>query len=332
METQKPKILVVDDEEIVLESCRRILEGQGYEAVCVLDGPEGLRLLREEDFDVVLTDLKVPDMSGLEVVEAIQEVAPGLPVIMITGYASVPTAVEAMKLWVLDYVKKPFTSEELLELVEKALSERQKQLLAQSREEALKDFQRAIHGTLNLQEVLNLITEGVVKVMECKGSTVGLMGHKRQTLRVLAAYGLSDDDLSKGPIDVQRSIGEMFSTGRHVWVADVTTDPRIQYPQEALREGIRSIRSVPILHRNRVTGALRVYNAEPREFSEDEIRFLYDFGEQVGVAIEHARSYESLVEESESMRDDLWEWYEYDAWRLGGEEKDSGEGEGTYLK
>jgi GAF domain-containing protein len=81
-----------------------------------------------------------------------------------------------------------------------------------------------------------------------------------------------------------------------------------------MREGISSILSVPLLVKNKVTGALRVYTSEPREFSEEETRFLYGFAEQVALAIENARSYEDVKDEYEALRDDLWDFFDRDGW------------------
>ena len=88
----------------------------------------------------------------------------------------------------------------------------------------------------------------------------------------------------------------------------------MQYPLEARREGIASILSVPLLVRNKVIGALRVYTFEPRQFTDEETAFLYGFAEQVALAIENARSYEDVKDEYEAMRDDLWEFMDKQGW------------------
>ncbi len=122
--SSKAKVLVIDDEQIVLKSCTRILSGERYDVQTVQTGAEGLRRLADEKFDVVLTDLKMPDMSGMEVLEKVLESYPDMIVIMITGYSTVQTAVEAMKMGAYDYVPKPFTPEELVEAVDKALDKK----------------------------------------------------------------------------------------------------------------------------------------------------------------------------------------------------------------
>jgi len=226
----------------------------------------------------------------------------------------VDSAVKAMKLGAVDYIKKPFTPEQLTELVDKVMAERRKRFERRYREDTFEEVKNAISSTLNLKEVLNLIVEGVVKVMKVKGSTLSLLDKKREKLRVYAHHGLSRDYVEKGPLDASTSLGDTLRSGKHVWVKDVSSDSRVQYVQEALREGIVSIFSVPMIVRNTVIGALRVYTSEPREFTEEDTKFLYGFAEQVASAIENARSYEDVKDEYEALRDDLWDFFDKDGY------------------
>ena len=121
----KARILVIDDEPVVCKSCSRILSEEGHEVEMALSGSQGLERIRTRSFDVVLVDLKMPDMSGMEVLKRIKEEIPEAVVLMITGYSTVKTAVEAMKLGASDYVPKPFTPDELAMVVQQALEKRQ---------------------------------------------------------------------------------------------------------------------------------------------------------------------------------------------------------------
>ncbi|VAX26585.1 hypothetical protein MNBD_NITROSPIRAE02-1307 [hydrothermal vent metagenome] len=114
------RVLVIDDEAIVRISCQRVLTPEGYEVVATSRGDEAIKLLENEHFDVVLTDLKMPDMDGIEVLKTIKERWPDIQVIIITGYGTISTAVEAIKLGAFEYVEKPFTPEDILNVVTKA--------------------------------------------------------------------------------------------------------------------------------------------------------------------------------------------------------------------
>ncbi|NPV82713.1 MAG: response regulator [Candidatus Aminicenantes bacterium] len=120
----QPRILFIDDEEIVLRSCRRIFAGSGYEIDTALSGEEGLSKALNQDFDLVVTDLKMPGIGGMEVLTRLRKSRPDTTVIIFTGYASVDTAREALKNGAFDYIPKPFTPEEIREVIKNALEVR----------------------------------------------------------------------------------------------------------------------------------------------------------------------------------------------------------------
>ena len=124
----KARILAVDDEEIILDSFRKILVLAGFSIDTVEKGSEVLGLIRRNDYDFVFTDLKMPDMDGIEVTRAVKHLRPDIDVIVVTGYASIDTAVETVRLGAVDYVQKPFTEDELLEFVKISLIKRQDKL------------------------------------------------------------------------------------------------------------------------------------------------------------------------------------------------------------
>ncbi|QQS37250.1 MAG: response regulator [Ignavibacteriales bacterium] len=125
VENPKARILCVDDEEVILGSFRKILVLDGYSVDTVETGQEALGLIQKHHYDFVFTDLKMPEMSGVDVTKSVKHMRPDIDVIIITGYASVETAVECMKYGAMDYVQKPFTEDELLEFVKKTLIKRQ---------------------------------------------------------------------------------------------------------------------------------------------------------------------------------------------------------------
>ncbi|MFC1695925.1 sigma-54-dependent transcriptional regulator [Pseudomonadota bacterium] len=132
----KGRILIVDDEPIVLRSCQRILRGEDYEIDVCGDGLSALGMINENDYDVLILDIKMPRMDGIEVLRRVKEARPDIDVIMITGLHDIGTAVQAMKLGALDYLPKPFEPEQLQMLVERAF-----------------DRQAVRQGTLNLDGV-----------------------------------------------------------------------------------------------------------------------------------------------------------------------------------
>ena len=118
---EKNKALVIDDEQIVLDSVSKILTDENYEVDMSLSGRKGLEGAIQKDYDIVLTDIRMPDIGGMRVLRDIKRAKPSLPVVIITGYATVRSAVQAMKLGAADYLEKPFTPDQLLKAVASAL-------------------------------------------------------------------------------------------------------------------------------------------------------------------------------------------------------------------
>ena len=120
----KSKILIIDDEEVVLDSCTQILKGGNHQIATAMSGDLGLKLIRDFQPDLVFLDLKMPGISGFEVLEKIREFDPTIVTLVITGYATVDSAVEAMKNGAYDFLPKPFTPDEFRLITQRGLDKR----------------------------------------------------------------------------------------------------------------------------------------------------------------------------------------------------------------
>jgi DNA-binding NtrC family response regulator len=158
---KKRKTLVIDDDEIVLKSVSKILTDENYEVDTTLSGREGIDWAIERPYDVVLTDIRMPDIGGMRVLRDIKRAKPKLQVLMITGYASVQSAVQSMKLGAADYLEKPFTPDQLLKGVALALdiaeAGRPEEQALIHKEQVLKVLDRAATDS---EFIANLLYEG----------------------------------------------------------------------------------------------------------------------------------------------------------------------------
>ena len=116
-----PKLLVVDDEEVICEGCRRIFSRQGFEVEKCSDACQGLSLAKQNDYSAILLDIKMPTMDGIAFLEALRKQKADVPVVLMTGYPSIPNAASAIRLGASDYVTKPFTPEEITQAVHRLL-------------------------------------------------------------------------------------------------------------------------------------------------------------------------------------------------------------------
>jgi DNA-binding NtrC family response regulator len=112
------KILIIDDEDVICKACKMVLSERNFICDHCLLGKQGLERALDQPYDVLLLDMKLKDMDGMEILKAVKEKKPGLYVIVITGYSTVANTVKAMKLGANDYLSKPFTDDQLIAAVE----------------------------------------------------------------------------------------------------------------------------------------------------------------------------------------------------------------------
>ncbi len=150
-----------------------------------------------------------------------------------------------------------------------------------------------INSSLEPKDVLKSIVQSTAGALGTKGCSLMLLSPDHRELRHGVDFGLSDWYVRKGPVNVDRSMAEALQ-GRSVAVLDAGHDPRVQYAPENLREGIASILSVPIRLRDEVIGVMRVYSAEPRDFSSGETEFVEAVANLGAIALENARRHDEV--------------------------------------
>jgi PAS domain S-box-containing protein len=163
--TSTARILVVDDERGIREGCRKALSSEGHQVETAEDGAAALQMVRSGAFDLLLVDVKMPGLGGISLVQRVQEIDPAIMCVMITGYATLETAIEATKSGAYDFLPKPFTPDELAAKVEKALDRRR--LLLETRrlqEEQERSLLQISVQKSRLLTVINCMQEGVLVI------------------------------------------------------------------------------------------------------------------------------------------------------------------------
>lgn len=149
-----------------------------------------------------------------------------------------------------------------------------------------KAITRAISTYDDLDLLLHHITEGICRNFGAKGCSIMLYDEREEQLFHVSTFGIGDDYLNKGPVfaDSQHCA---FATREHVFVKDFQNDPRIQYPEAALKEGFHSMLSVPIMSRSESVGIIRIYSSKPWVLHEEDIDSFCVFGAHLGLVIEY---------------------------------------------
>ncbi|MGD9055685.1 MAG: GAF domain-containing protein [Desulfobacterales bacterium] len=165
---------------------------------------------------------------------------------------------------------------------------------------------RAISTIRDPEEIILITVESVTHALNVKGCTLFLFSPKSKELKLAGSFGLSNDYLNKGPISALHSIASSLQDAQPVAIFDVTDDPRLQYPNEAQKEGIASILAVPILIGDRLIGSMRVYTTEPWEFTLNDVNFVQAVAQLAGMAIEMRRinkGFKDSIDILKTMRD-----------------------------
>jgi two-component system phosphate regulon sensor histidine kinase PhoR len=162
---QEVNILVIDDEAVIRDGCIKILKKEGWNFDTIENGRDGIELIKNKNFDILLLDLMMPGISGMEVLQEIKFHAPSIYTIIITGYATIETAIEAMKMGAFDYIPKPFTPDQLRLVVKKALGNKALILEAEYlRAEQEKGLHAIDQEKSKIRTIMNCLPNGVLVI------------------------------------------------------------------------------------------------------------------------------------------------------------------------
>ena len=168
--------------------------------------------------------------------------------------------------------------------------------------ESLMRITQAISTIRDPEEIILISVEGVTHALDVKGCALFLFTPKSDELKLAGSYGLSSEYLNKGPVSALRSIASSLQNKQPVAIFDVSDDPRIQYPEAAVKEGIASILSVPIIIGDKLTGCLRVYTGEPWEFTLNDVNFVQSIAQLFGMAWEMCRINKGLKDSIDILK------------------------------
>jgi GAF domain-containing protein len=179
--------------------------------------------------------------------------------------------------------------------------------------EAFQTIARHVNSSLDLKDVLTTLLLESVRELNVKAGSIRLLGPQRATLHLAAAYGLSASYLQKGTVEVAHSPidARVLHDARPIAITEVTQETGLQYPEEAQREGIRSVLILPLCVQGTTIGVLRLYSGQVRRFSTEELAFATAVADLGAVAIENAKLHAALKERVEALKADSNGWYRF---------------------
>ncbi|MBN9519079.1 PAS domain S-box protein [bacterium] len=298
------RLLVVDDEIELLNSLADKLAKQGYETVRFGAPQDALRALETQSFDLLLTDLMMPGMDGIALLRAARQLDPDLAAIVMTGQATVQTAVDALKTGAVDYVLKPFTISVILPALARALDARRLRLEnIQLRETvAIYELCSAIAFTLDHKTLLNKVVDAAAQQCEAEEASIMLPTEAGDELRVAAVRGEGRGHLLGERVPVNLGIAGWVA--RHhepVALAGEVADPRFVpvYPRPDIRRAI----STPMIVGGRFVGVLNVHSTRRRRpFTIGQVKALNILANTGAAALENAELHLAIRRAEENYR------------------------------
>lgn len=309
-------ILVVDDDRLAREQARDALRAAGHRVLLAAGGLQAVEQLRAEPADVVLLDLILGEGDGIELLPSLRGIDPDLPVIIVTGYGGLESAVHAMRQGAADFLRKPVQAEALREAVRRALERRRISLrnrglvlqLGRKVKEltVLHHIGETINSTLDLEQILHAIVTAARDVLAADVSALALCDGETGDLRVAVVVGAEGGALPAGPLPRGRGIlGWVAARGEAVRAAEGPADPRYD-PDVDGRLGAppRSLLAAPLKAKGRTIGVLETLNgAGPGAPSEDDLRLLTLIAAQAALAIENARLYTRVQQQLAALQE-----------------------------
>jgi putative nucleotidyltransferase with HDIG domain len=286
------RILIVDDERDITSVLSDVLGDKDYETSTAHDGLDAIAKYKEDPFDLVITDLKMPRMGGLELLKALREFNRDALVIMMTGYATVETAVDALKNGAYDYILKPFKVGALLKVVDRAFEKKRlEEENLQLREQiTLLKLCEAVSSSLSMDEVLAILVEAVQKEVDADGVELLFRPPRSRSFSRRLAVGKAAEFESIFCETAQ--IEQTFHTG-------LSLQRRGSELKHLLCDGaqdvICSALSVPLMRSGEILGVLSAYSlSEKRVFLPREEKALVVLGDRAATSVENALLYADL--------------------------------------
>ncbi|MBU1870041.1 MAG: response regulator [Candidatus Omnitrophica bacterium] len=284
------RVLVVDDEKDVVDALERGLSRRGYEVEVAFTGTEAVLKVRKSKFDVILLDVVLPDLNGVEVLEQVKKIDPEIEAIMITGHASIETAINSMKKGAYDYVEKPVFIDKIVAVIEKA---GEKHRLAET--VALYEIGKAIFSTVKMDDLLKIIIDLGMRVLRADDASLMLFDESGK-LYIAIASGLNEEIRKETKLDLGERISGWVAKNKEgvILINGLKNDPR--FSDFAIRADIKSAMVIPLLKNDRVLGVLSVNRLNIEEnFTNADMYKLNIYASLVSFALDNAALYKNVL-------------------------------------
>lgn len=307
------RILVVDDEKKMCDSLQTLLSKAGYQVTTVVKGEEAIQKIDKNVFDLVITDIKMPRVDGLDILKAARHKDEDALVILMTGYASLESAITAINEGAYDYLMKPIEFSDLKLTIQRALEKRKAdkdrlnllmELQDKNQElkkkvtelDALYGAATSLSTTESLNELLHKIVSLATEVIEAQSGSIMLIQKPENVLTIQSAIGLSQDIVKSTKLGMGSSIaGYVAQKGVPLIVEDIEKDPRFNHFGKK-HYVTKSLLCVPLKVKDKILGVINLSDkVTGLPFTDDDLRLLTTFASQATIAIDDAEQFNQKI-------------------------------------
>ncbi len=292
--SDQPHILVVDDEKFIRDILADFLSMEGYAVGTASDGAAAIEQLRSSPYDLVITDLKMPKLGGLDLLKEISTSYPETLTIIMTGFGTVETAIDAMKQGAYDYILKPFKSEEMMHTVQRGIEKRRLAAENLRLREALSLYKvtEAIAASLSLEEVISTASDSVIAEVHADVVMTwlddGHGGFYQRSLGIAPNLGHDGSSIRIDPESIRDRLGSGLPLVEH-------GTRSLSYFLASSAPPVHSLLAVPLKARERLLGWIAAASiTQSKHFDEGQRKLLSIIASRAAASIENARLYEDL--------------------------------------
>ena len=308
------RILVIDDEEVIRQLLQRTLQKEGYFVDTAEDGSVAVEKIKANFYNLLITDLKMPRFDGISVLKEVKKSNPYIEVIVVTGYPTIESAVESIKVGAFDYLCKPFDIMEVQQTIKKCL-ERQKFIINRvqlTELQTLFEVSKSLSTEANLDHILRTTLDSALNVVNAKRGSIVLMDDKTNEMSIRVARGLDESVVNATRIRLgQGIVGTVALEGKPALVKDITTNEKFGKENGAGYDTV-SFLSLPMINTNGaekdVLGVINVADKTNGEsFTERDQTLLSVLVGQAVTAIENFKLFQQLQDKVSKLQNAIGE-------------------------
>jgi putative nucleotidyltransferase with HDIG domain len=304
VKNEKEKVLVVDDDKAICQLCEKSLQLNGYQVITTSEPEQVFNIIKSDPVDLVLTDIKMPKMDGIEVLKQIKAISPDIAVVVMTAYASMKVAINAVNFGAYNFISKPFHLNEMLLAIKNALERKHllKEIIRLKTLVNLFKITEQISGTLEISQLLQTMIKAVIKETNSEKAAIFYRDDETNELYVRSSIGIDEVSVEKMRFSMgQGIVGSVFQEKKPVLIDDITKESK--YNSNGVEKVLgTNMLIVPMQNKDKTFGVLGLFRDNNHiHFTEADKDVASLLTTQASIALDNAElilDYEILFLES----------------------------------